>query len=81
MAQENEAKCIFCKIVRGEMPETKIVFESEAVIVFKDIRPASDFHYLAVPKQHIDNAKVLTVIHKPLRKYIIHCSILLMIDE
>ncbi|CAD7082511.1 unnamed protein product [Hermetia illucens] len=52
-------RCIFCKIVRGESPETTIEYESENIIVFKDIRPASQHHFLSVSKAHIDSAKCL----------------------
>lgn len=44
--------CIFCKIVRKEIP-TKVVFESEDLIAFPDINPSADIHILMVPKQHI----------------------------
>lgn len=46
--------CIFCKIVKGEIP-AKTVFESENLIVFPDINPAADVHLLIVPKAHIAN--------------------------
>jgi histidine triad (HIT) family protein len=45
------ADCIFCKIVRGEIPAAK-VFESDAVIAFLDIQPAAPGHLLIVPKSH-----------------------------
>lgn len=43
--------CIFCKIVAGEIPCTKI-YESDSVIAFKDLHPASPVHLLIVPKMH-----------------------------
>jgi histidine triad (HIT) family protein len=46
--------CIFCRIVRGEIPSQK-VFENEQIIIFKDINPVAPTHLLAIPKQHIDN--------------------------
>jgi histidine triad (HIT) family protein len=46
--------CLFCKIVRGEIP-SQIVFENDQMIVFKDIQPVAPFHLLAIPKRHIDN--------------------------
>ena len=45
------ADCIFCKIVRGEIPAAK-VFESDAVIAFLDIQPAAPGHLLIVSKSH-----------------------------
>jgi Diadenosine tetraphosphate (Ap4A) hydrolase and other HIT family hydrolases len=44
--------CIFCKIIRGELPSTK-VFENEKVLAFNDINPAAPVHVLFVPKRHI----------------------------
>lgn len=44
--------CIFCKIVKGELPSTK-EFEDENVLVFKNIYPLAETHLLVVPKKHI----------------------------
>ncbi|MBR3325142.1 MAG: histidine triad nucleotide-binding protein [Clostridia bacterium] len=46
--------CIFCKIVKGEIPSTK-VYEDERVIAFNDINPIAPIHILVIPKTHIDN--------------------------
>lgn len=43
--------CIFCKIVKGEIPSTKI-FENETVIGFKDLRPQAKIHQLFIHKSH-----------------------------
>lgn len=48
--------CIFCKIAKKEVP-SKIVYENEKVIAFKDINPKARIHFLIVPKQHIDSIK------------------------
>ena len=45
---------IFCKIVKGEIPSTK-VYEDERVIAFNDINPIAPIHILVIPKTHIDN--------------------------
>ena len=45
-------QCVFCKIVRGELP-AKIVHEDEDCLVFHDINPAAPVHLLMVPKRHI----------------------------
>jgi histidine triad (HIT) family protein len=47
-----EANCIFCKIVRGEIPAKKIYDDAE-VIAFHDIRPQAPVHLLLIPKAHI----------------------------
>lgn len=43
--------CIFCKIVKGEIPSIKI-YEDDQVFAFADINPISDGHTLIVPKKH-----------------------------
>lgn len=43
--------CIFCKIIRGEIPSEK-VFEDDSMLVFADIEPKARVHLLAVPKTH-----------------------------
>lgn len=45
------AACIFCKIVKGDIPSFKL-FESERVLAFLDIQPLSQGHALVVPKAH-----------------------------
>ena len=44
--------CLFCKIIAGEIPSTK-VYEDDAVFAFRDINPQAPVHILVVPKQHI----------------------------
>lgn len=44
--------CVFCKIVKGELPSTK-EYEDEFVLVFKNINPVADIHLLIVPKSHV----------------------------
>lgn len=46
--------CIFCKIVKGEIPSTK-VYEDEAVLAFMDIAPIIKGHTLVIPKEHWDD--------------------------
>lgn len=43
--------CIFCKIVKGEIPSEK-VYEDEKVLAFKDINPVTPIHVLVIPKKH-----------------------------
>ncbi len=44
--------CLFCKIIAGEIPSTK-VFENNAVFAFRDINPQAPVHILVIPKEHI----------------------------
>jgi histidine triad (HIT) family protein len=47
----SDSSCIFCKIVEGKIPSTKI-FESESVLGFKDLQPLAKIHYLFIHKRH-----------------------------
>ena len=47
--------CIFCKIIEGVIPSSK-VFENEYVYAFRDIAPMAPVHVLVVPKLHIASA-------------------------
>ena len=44
--------CIFCKIIKGEIPSEK-VYEDEDILAFKDINPAAPIHILVIPKKHV----------------------------
>lgn len=47
--------CIFCKIIRGEIPSTKI-YEDEKFLAFLDINPVNPGHVLVIPKRHFEDA-------------------------
>jgi histidine triad (HIT) family protein len=51
--------CLFCRIVSGEIPATK-VFEDDRLIAFDDIHPHAPMHVLVVPRQHIATLNALT---------------------
>lgn len=46
--------CLFCKIIAGEIPSTKI-YEDDEMLAFKDIHPVSPVHFLVIPKKHIES--------------------------
>lgn len=46
------SECLFCKIIAGEIPSTK-VYEDEDVVAFEDVNPQAPVHVLVVPKKHI----------------------------
>jgi histidine triad (HIT) family protein len=46
--------CLFCKIVAGKIPSTK-VYEDDEFLGFKDINPAAPVHVLLIPKLHIES--------------------------
>ena len=51
--------CLFCKIVAGQIPSTK-VYEDETVLAFRDIAPQAPCHVLVIPKAHISDANGIT---------------------
>ncbi len=51
--------CLFCKIIGGEIPSTK-VYEDELVYAFRDIAPMAPTHILVVPKTHIQDVNGIT---------------------
>jgi len=48
--------CLFCRIIRGEIPAKK-VYEDDETLVFEDINPQAPTHVLIIPKKHIDGVK------------------------
>ena len=44
--------CIFCKIIKGDIPSAK-VYEDENILAFKDINPQAPVHVIVIPKAHI----------------------------
>ena len=49
-----DANCIFCRIIAGEIPSTK-VYEDEKTMAFRDLNPQAPVHVLIVPKKHMAN--------------------------
>lgn len=50
--------CLFCKIIAGEIPSTK-VYEDSLVYAFEDIAPQAPIHIIIIPKVHISSANEL----------------------
>lgn len=44
--------CLFCKIVKGDIPADKL-YEDDEVLAFRDIAPQAPCHFLVIPKKHI----------------------------
>ena len=51
--------CIFCKIVKGDIPSTK-VYEDDDMIIIKDLNPQAPMHLLLIPKEHYANIIEMT---------------------
>lgn len=54
--------CLFCKIVAGDIPSTK-VYEDEKVLAFRDIAPMAPTHILVIPKAHIGSVQEISEIN------------------
>ena len=63
------ADCLFCKIVAGEIPSTK-VYEDETVLAFRDIAPQAPTHILVIPKTHIASVAEITGENSPIVAHI-----------
>ena len=57
--------CIFCKIVRGEIPSRK-VYEDDEILAFHDINPLAPVHFMLIPKRHIASLADVTTADAPL---------------
>lgn len=53
------SNCLFCKIIAGEIPSTK-VYEDDTVLAFRDIAPQAPTHVLVIPKHHIGSVAEVT---------------------
>lgn len=53
------ADCLFCKIIAGEIPSTK-VYEDDLCLAFRDINPQAPSHILVIPKKHIASVAEIT---------------------
>ena len=51
--------CVFCRIVAGEIPATK-VHEDERLVAFKDLNPRAPMHALIIPRKHVATLNDLT---------------------
>ena len=54
--------CLFCRIVAGEIPATR-VYEDDELVAFEDIKPEAPMHLLIVPRDHISSLNALTPAH------------------
>ena len=69
--------CIFCKIIKGEIP-TEFLYQDKNIVAFRDINPKAPVNILIVPKKHIEDFitseeficnKMLKVAKKLIKKY------------
>ncbi|HVT48762.1 MAG TPA: histidine triad nucleotide-binding protein [Vicinamibacterales bacterium] len=57
--------CLFCRVVSGEIPATK-VYEDERMVAFADVNPQAPMHVLIVPREHIASLNDVTEAHDEL---------------
>ncbi|MES2211234.1 MAG: histidine triad nucleotide-binding protein [Chloroflexota bacterium] len=62
MSESRVVDCLFCRIVAGELPSSR-VFEDDAVLAIRDIAPRAPTHILLMPTVHIASAADLTSSH------------------
>jgi histidine triad (HIT) family protein len=58
----NAESCVFCKIVRGEIPSRK-VYEDDEIFAFHDIDPVAPVHFLLIPREHVPSMAELEPRH------------------
>lgn len=74
--------CIFCKIIKGDIPCNK-VYEDEKVLAFNDINPEAPVHILVIPKDHIqsvneindENSQIISHIFKVINKLVVDLNV------
>ena len=74
--------CLFCKIIAGEIPSSK-VYEDDLVYAFRDINPQAPVHVLVVPREHresadaicADNAPVVAAVFEAIPKVAAACGL------
>lgn len=65
--------CIFCKIIKGEIP-SEVVYEDDKIFAFKDINPVAPVHVLIIPKEHIASAMEITEENAPVVAHIFNTA-------
>ena len=61
----DDPNCVFCKIVRGEIPSRK-VYEDADILAFHDIQPVAPVHFMLVPKKHVASLYEVTPADAPI---------------
>lgn len=65
--------CLFCKIVKGQIPGD-IIYQDDKVMAFKDINPQAPVHFLVIPREHIVSARDITEDNRDLIGYILYIA-------
>ena len=65
--------CLFCRIVAGEIPSTRVA-ESERVVAIRDVSPRAPTHVLLLSREHLPSAAELTATDGPLLAELFECA-------
>jgi histidine triad (HIT) family protein len=65
--------CLFCRIVRRDLPAS-VAYEDDEVLAFHDIAPKAPVHVLIIPKRHIDGLQALTPADRSLVSSLFVCA-------
>ncbi|GFO50589.1 histidine triad nucleotide-binding protein 3 [Plakobranchus ocellatus] len=57
--QPGKQKCVFCRIASHQEPGSRVLYEKDGLVIFRDIKPAAAHHYLVVPQKHVSDPKSL----------------------
>lgn len=69
----SDSNCIFCKIVDGQIPATK-VYEDDLSFAFRDINPQAPTHILLIPKRHVVSLNEISEVDRSLLGHLLMVS-------
>jgi histidine triad (HIT) family protein len=69
----SDPDCLFCKIIAGEIPSTR-VYEDELCVAFRDLNPQAPTHVLFVPREHIESLDKALEMHKNVLGHLLFAS-------
>ena len=69
----SEMSCLFCRILSGEIPSTK-VYEDRLAYAFLDVAPQAPTHVLIIPKEHSDSLNDVTQADEPLLGHLLRLA-------
>lgn len=69
----SEPDCLFCRIVKGEIP-AELLHQDDFAIAIRDINPQAPTHLLVIPKQHIESLDDASLKHEPLLGHLLRVA-------
>jgi histidine triad (HIT) family protein len=80
MTRPRDPACLFCRIVAGEIPSTRVA-EDDLAIAIRDIAPRAPTHILVMPREHVASAADLTDADAPLTGHLLAVAAQIARDE